>query len=142
MPRRTPRLVLAVVALAAAAMLPSCAKASPSDETTPLPTVKAADYVDLTGRASVKIVVVDNVFQPQYARISAGTKVTFQNAGRNPHNVISVTPGQFTDVPTDKFSPGSSVVVELPDSGEVPFYCSLHGTPRSGMNGRIVVVPK
>ena len=131
-----------LAAAALALVLPSCAKASPSSSTTPLPSVKASDYTDLTGRSSVKIVVVDNSFQPQYARISAGTTVTFRNAGRNPHNVISVNAGQFTDVPTDKFAPGASVVVKLPDEGEVPFYCSLHGTPRAGMNGRIVVVPK
>lgn len=137
------RPLLVVAAAAVVVLVPSCAKSSsPSDQTTPLPSVAAADFTDLTGRASVKIVVTDNAFTPQYARISAGTKVTFQNVGRNPHNVISVSSGQFTDVPTDKFAPGTSVVVALPDSGEVPYYCSLHGTPRAGMNGRIVIVPK
>ena len=56
-------------------------------------------------------------------------------------DVIAVQEGQFTDIPTDKFQPGDSGTITVPDTpGEVPYYCSLHGTPRAGMVGRLLVV--
>ncbi|MFM7068316.1 MAG: cupredoxin domain-containing protein [Actinomycetes bacterium] len=130
-------LVVAVVVLGAS----GCGGESTTDTTTPLPTVKLSDYADQTGQSAVTIQVIDNSFRPQFTKVSPGTKVTFRNLGRNPHNVISVNVGQFTDIPTDAFSPGQSGTITVPDTaGEVPFYCSLHGTPRMGMNGRLLVV--
>lgn len=141
--RSRPRTVLAVALVGVAALLPA-ACAGDSGETggpTPLPSVKASDYADQTGKAEVKVVALDNTFRPQYVKVSPGTKVVFTNQGRNAHNVISVNEGQFTDLPTDKFQSGDEGTVTAPDEpGEVPYYCSLHGTPRAGMNGRILVV--
>jgi len=140
--RQSPRPLRQLVLCAAGALVllaPSCGKDSPSDSTTPLPTVPAASIADATGKANVTVVALDNSYRPQYVKVSPGTKITFKNAGRNPHNVISVNAGQFTDIPTDKLMPGTSGTIEIPKSGEVPYYCSLHGTPRAGMFGRIFI---
>ena len=125
--------------------VPACSSGSNSStpSTTPLPKVPAGSWVDKPGQSTVAIQVVDNAFRSQFTKVSPGTKVTFSNVGRNPHNVVSVNSNQFTDIPTDKFQPGMSGTITVPDQpGEVPFYCSLHGTPRAGMNGRLLVVAK
>ena len=31
--------------------------------------------------------------------------------------------------------------LKFTEDGTFPYYCSLHGTARLGMNGRIIVVP-
>lgn len=140
LPSRPVRL-LAVAGLLAVLAAPACGNSSSSTSTTPLPPVPASDYADQTGKAEITIQAVDNSYRTQYTKVSPGTKVTFENRGRNPHNVIAVKEGQFTDIPTDKFQPGDSGTITVPDTpGEVPFYCSLHGTPRAGMTGRLLVV--
>lgn len=141
--RRRPRpaRLLAAAGLLAVLAVPACGNSSSSPATSSLPPVPASEYVDQTGKAEITIQVVDNSYRTQYTKVSPGTKVTFKNLGRNPHNVISVTSGQFTDIPTDKLQPGDSGTITVPDTpGEVPYYCSLHGTPRAGMNGRLLVV--
>ena len=139
--RPRPARLLAAAGLLALLVVPACAENSSPPTTTPLPKVPASEYTDQTGKAEVTIQVVDNSFRTQYTKVSPGTKVTFRNLGRNPHNVISVTSGQFTDIPTDKLQPGDSGTITVPTTpGEVPYYCSLHGTPRAGMNGRLLVV--
>ena len=139
--RPRPARLLAAAGLLALLVVPACGEDSSSPTTTPLPSVPASSWVDKTGKDTVEIQVVDNAFRPQFAKVSPGTKVTFTNVGRNPHNVISVTAGQFTDIPTDKFQPDMSGTITVPtEPGEVPYYCSLHGTPRAGMNGRLLVV--
>ncbi len=139
LPSRPVRL-LAVVGLLAVLAVPACGNSESSSSTT-LPPVPESDYVDQTGKAEITIQAVDNSYRSQYTKVSPGTKVTFENRGRNPHNVIAVQEGQFTDIPTDKFQPGDSGTITVPDTpGEVPYYCSLHGTPRAGMVGRLLVV--
>ena len=140
LPSRPVRL-LAAAGLLAVLAVPSCGNSSSSPTTTPLPPVPASEYADQTGKAEITIQAVDNSFRTQYTKVSPGTKVTFTNMGRNPHNGVGVKEGQFTDIPTDKFQPGDSGTITVPDTpGEVPFYCSLHGTPRAGMTGRLLVV--
>lgn len=131
---------LAVVLVAAVALV-GCGDDSGGDATAGLPEVADADYVDMTGEDSVTIDAKDNVFDPQYVTVSPGTKVVFDNRGRNPHNVIAVQQGAFTDVPTDKLQPGDTAEVIFDDEGDFPYYCSLHATPSKGMTGRVRVAP-
>ena len=46
-----------------------------------------------TGHAKVTVEAVDNAFEPKFTSVSKGTTVTFDNAGHNKHNVISVGDG-------------------------------------------------
>ncbi len=140
--RSRPVRLLAAAGLLAVLAVPACGNSSSSSpSTTPLPKVADSEYADQTGKAEVTIQVVDNSYRTQYTKVSPGTKVTFKNVGRNPHNVIAVNEGQFTDIPTDKLQPGDSGTITVPSTpGEVPYYCSLHGTPRAGMTGRLLVV--
>jgi plastocyanin len=113
--------------------------AAPTDVAAELPDVPESDYEDLTGQASVVIEARDNTFVPQYAVVSPGTEITFENRGRNPHNVIAVEAGAFVDIPTEDLQPGDSPSMVMEDPGDFPYYCSLHATPSRGMIGRIRV---
>lgn len=101
---------------------------------------KSVKWTDETGKGAVEVDARDNSFHPEYMTVSPGTKVTFDNKGRNPHNVIPVTKGEFKTVEVQDFQPGDTVVRTFDKPGEYRYYCSLHGTPTQGMTGRIKVV--
>jgi plastocyanin len=93
-----------------------------------------------TGKGSVVVAARDNAFTPPYVEVSRGTVVTFQNEGRNPHNVVPVDDGSFLRVDSDEFRSGATVTRTFDEVGDHPFYCSLHGTTTKGMVGAIRVV--
>ncbi len=135
-------LVLVVAVLAAGCSDDGSSSESGSgakDPTADLPKVEDSEFVDMTGESEVTIEAKDNKFEPQFVTVSPGTKVTFENKGRNPHNVIPVDTSEFDAVPTDKFQPDDVATIQLDDAGIYPYYCSLHGTPSAGMDGRIRV---
>lgn len=106
---------------------------------TDLPEVPDSEFVDMTGESEVVITAKDNVFDPQFVTVSPGTKITFDNRGRNPHNVIPVEEDQFESIPADDLQPGDVRAITVDDDELYPYYCSLHGTPTAGMDGRIRV---
>ena len=97
------------------------------------------DFVDRTDTSKFTIGAVDNNFRPEYVEVTAGTKVTFENVGRNRHNVIAIDDG-FTTIETDEFTPDDAVTLTFDQAGDFPYYCTLHGTPTKGMTGAIRVV--
>jgi plastocyanin len=124
---------LALVAVAVAATVTACGSDGGGVS------LDGKKFVDRQGRRSVTIDAVDNSFEPEYVAVSAGTKITFTNSGRNRHDVIAVDHG-FTDVEPANFTPDDSVTVTFSTPGDYPYYCSLHGTPTKGMIGGIRVV--
>lgn len=97
-------------------------------------------WTDKTANDEVEVDAKDNTFSVQYITVKAGTKVTFDNRGRNPHNVISVDKGKFETVEVNKFQPGDTAERTFDTPGEYAYYCSLHGTPTAGMIGGVKVV--
>ena len=95
----------------------------------------------MTGRAAVTIKAGDDYFTPRYTKVSRGTVVTFQNGGRNAHNVLATVHGSTPTIETAAFQPDAKVRVRFATAGDYPFSCSLHGSPSGGMNGRVLVVP-
>ena len=98
------------------------------------------EFVDETGSDAVTIDAVDNSYRAQYVEVSAGTTVTFENRGRNPHNVIPAEEGAFETVEAADFDPEDTADIVFDEPGDYPYYCSLHGTPTDGMIGGIRVV--
>jgi plastocyanin len=96
-------------------------------------------FQDSTGQADVAIQVRDNAFVGQYVAVSAGTTVTFDNRGRNPHDVVPVEDTAFAEVPTESLQPGEAATVTFAEPGNYPYYCTLHGTETAGMFGIIRV---
>jgi plastocyanin len=101
--------------------------------------VPQSEFVDKTSLPEVTVMVKDNVYSPQYITVSPGTKVVFNNVGRNPHNVIPVQKGAFEQIATDDLQPDEQAQVIFDAPGMYPYFCSLHGTPKAGMNGRVQV---
>ncbi|MCB1257643.1 MAG: cupredoxin domain-containing protein [Microthrixaceae bacterium] len=133
-----------VLALAVAVLLVGCggsdnnadnANSGPAG----LPTIPEKSWVDQTGKKKVVVDTRDNVYVPENIIVSPGTEIVFENTGRNPHNVIPAQKGDFEEIPVSKLQPKDSASITLDSEGEIPFYCSLHGTPKAGMKGRIKV---
>lgn len=144
-PRRRSRLAVGAVVALLALVGAACGGdddggSAGGGATADLPTVEDSEYVDETGETAVTVQARDNVFVPQYVTVTKGTEVTFDNRGRNPHNVIAVEAGAFTDIPTEDLQPGDTASIVFDEVGEFPYYCSLHATPSKGMTGRIRVV--
>ena len=99
-----------------------------------------ADFEDLTGKAKVVVQARDNSFVSQYVTVSAGTEVTFDNRGRNPHNAVPVDEGAFEGIDTEALQPGDAGAVVFDEPGDYAYYCTLHGTETAGMVGTIRVV--
>ena len=97
-------------------------------------------FDDETGNAHVVVKAVDNNFQAQFITVEKGTTVTFQNDGRNRHDVVPDKDGAFPEIPTDQFDPGYTGQVTFNKPGVYGYYCSLHGTPAKGMYGVVKVV--
>ena len=97
-------------------------------------------FTDMTGQDEVVVEGLDNSFRPRYIEVKAGTAVTFRNDGRNPHNVLAVEKGAFEDIETQDFKPTDEGTITFDEPGDVPYYCSLHGTKTKGMTGAVRVV--
>ena len=82
----------------------------------------------------------DNVYVEQFIEVKKGTTITWENTGRNRHNVLPDDEGDFTEVPADELDPGMKASVTFDKVGEFGYYCSLHGTATKGMFGAIKVV--
>lgn len=138
-----PRAAL-LLALSALLAVPSCASgdersgSGPGAATATTVTVPASRFVSKTGAADVEVPITDNDFNPPYVIVTKGTKVTWNNTGRNTHNVRPSISGAFSA--TDSVQPGAAYEVTFDRAGDFPYYCSIHGTARSGQNGVIRVV--
>lgn len=102
--------------------------------------LSSTKFTDMTAQDAVVVDATDNSFKPRYIEVKAGTTVTFRNDGRNPHNVLAVEKEAFEDVDTADFKPKAEAKITFDEPGDVPFYCSLHGTRTKGMTGAVRVV--
>lgn len=86
---------------------------------------------------------IDNDFEPKHLVVKAGTEVTFDNVGRNVHDVVPNDPKAFDfGVASEKFGPGATKAFTFSKPGTYFYYCSLHATATAGsMRGLITVEP-
>ncbi len=113
---------------------------TPADPNAPATTIDipADRLVDETGKQRVEVSVVDNTFEPSYLVVSPGTEIVFRNEGRNQHNVVPVETGRFDEIPTADFGPGKVGSITVDGEGDIPYYCSIHGTKK--LNGQSGVI--
>jgi plastocyanin len=131
-----------VVACVIAALLTVGALAGCGDDDSDSSGVDLSDkeFVDETGNDAVTVDALDNNFRPQYVEVSAGTTVTFENRGRNVHNVIPAEEGAFETIDAGEFEPEDTGDIVFDEPGDYPYYCSLHGNASAGMIGGLRVV--
>jgi len=87
--------------------------------------------------ATTSVEVRDSFFSPAANRVSPGAEVTWTwvNTALS-HNVIWVD-GALDNASTRQF--GSFSLSMPSEAGEYRYYCSVHGSPTSGMRGRVIV---
>lgn len=80
--------------------------------------------------------VRDNSFNPSSLTVTTGTTVTWSWTGSAPHDVTWVDPGSPADSPTQT---SGSYQRGFTTPGTFAYYCTVHGTPTSGMRGTVTV---
>ena len=96
-----------------------------------------ADVVVMDG-SEVQVSALDNTFRVADIQVKPGTKVVWENKGRNDHDVLPVS-GDAWGVQPDGFAPGDVYSTTFDEPGVYRYYCSIHGTTEEGMVGAIVV---
>lgn len=107
--------LLAVLLLAA--VVPAC-----SDSTEP--------------GTNADVTVQDNSFNPNAVSVDVGATVTWEWTGSNPHDVTWVganAPAASATQTTGTYQRTFNA------AGTYDYYCTVHGTPTSGMRGSVTV---
>jgi plastocyanin len=91
---------------------------------------------DSTAPNEATVQVEDNFFDPASASLAAGGTVSWQWGGSNQHNVTWVTQSGTSNSPTQVTG---SYTRNFSAAGTFDYYCTIHGTPTSGMRGSVVV---
>jgi plastocyanin len=91
---------------------------------------------------AVTVKMFDNRYEYTEIHVAAGGTVTFEGAGRNPHNAVDATGTWSTE---DEFGSldmleGDEATISFDEPGEYTFFCTYHGNADGeGMAGTIVV---
>lgn len=113
----------------------------PSAEETVLPVEEEAEEEAAVPAAIRTFTVLGSEyrFDPSSIAVQSGetVRITFQNDGNFPHNIIFSTLG----VGTRTISPGQTDTIEFvaPAAGTYNFICSVPGHEPSGMTGTMIV---
>lgn len=110
-------------------------------EGTTLPTDTVVVETYPASGATDSVVAIDNNFLPQTLTVVAGTEVVFTNNGRNAHNLVPADDPEATTwgVLETGFQPKSTYSRVFTTPGTYIYYCTIHGSPKAGMVGTIVV---
>lgn len=101
--------------------------------------VSACGYGDSPsepGNRTATVAVVDDSFDPSSVTVETGGTVTWEWQGSNEHNV-TWSSADLADSSTQVS--GSHSVTMPSDTGNYDYYCTIHGTPTSGMRGTVTV---
>jgi plastocyanin len=82
------------------------------------------------------IEVRDNTFSPSGFSTTAGSTVTWDWTGATPHNVTWVGAGAPGPSPTQTTGTYQRT---FDAAGTYDYYCTIHGTPTTGMRGTVTV---
>ena len=99
-----------------------------------LPAMACGEALGPNGEKLVK--VTDDAFDPSTKSIKVGDKVQWQWSGSHQHNVtwvVSTGTGNSATQTTGTYTRDFS------SAGSYTYYCSIHGTANSGMQGTVVV---
>jgi plastocyanin len=94
-----------------------------------LPALACGDSNDAT-----EVSVKDDVFDPASRTVSVGATVSWQWSGTHQHNVTWVVASTNSATQTT-----GTFMRTFATAGSYVYYCTIHGTPTTGMQGTIVV---
>ena len=99
--------------------------------------------VSLVEGVTVEVRVLDNRYVPGQVTVKPGTQVVFVNDGRNDHNVTPAEDpagGGFDyTIKTEDLLVGKKATRRFTEPGTFVFYCTIHGTAKAGMTGKVIV---
>lgn len=95
---------------------------------------------DPAGPASNEIVIENSVFSPTTKTVGMGAVVTWTNQDAVQHNIISTTVPSGAASFNGSAAGSGSFQATVNSAGTYQYYCSIHGTPTTGMRGSISVV--
>jgi plastocyanin len=116
-----------------------CGSASGGPKQTGAPIATTTSTIGPVQSGDVAVAAIDNNFKAENITVTAGSKVTWTNSGRNDHNVKPVDGGDF-GVDTAGFKPGATYTATFATPGTYHYFCSIHGTTARGMVGTVQVV--
>lgn len=129
------RALAAAGSLALTALLAACRDDGPVARQAGVPPPEGEEGTGV----EVNVQSIDNTFRPDRIEIALGTAVVWTNLGRTEHDILPAE-GDAWGVATEDFPPDATYRHVFTEPGEVPYYCSIHGTPTRGMVGVIVVL--
>ncbi len=87
----------------------------------------------------VQVEVENDQFDPASVQLTVGGTVAWVWAGSSrQHNILPIAPATRPNQPTVRDGP-FTYEDTFPAPGTYRYYCSIHGTPNSGMRGEVVV---
>jgi plastocyanin len=92
-----------------------------------------------TSTATVQVLAIDNLFEPEQLSVSAGTAVVWRNGGLVYHNVVPEQESYGFGVDQTSFDVGDSYTFVFTTPGTYRYYCDIHGTIDVGMIGTVNV---
>lgn len=131
----TVRAAAFVVILGFAATLPGCGNGD-SGTAPPPGTPPGNDTGNGSFVSTTAVSVADDVFNPQNTQVEGGATITWTWSGQNPHDVTWAEGG--LDNSSTKSS-GTHDVTMPSTAGDYVYYCTVHGSPSSGMRGVVRV---
>ncbi len=90
------------------------------------------------GPRKATVEALDNTFQLGAVQVGVGATVDWRNNGHNVHDIVPVGSKDW-GVTASQFKPGAAYDHTFDKPGVYHYYCTIHGTPTSGMIGTIVV---
>lgn len=91
------------------------------------------------GPGPSQVFLQSSAFNPTSRTVSVGTTVTWVNKDGYTHNVTySSGPGTAF---AGTLAGGASYAHQFTTAGTYEYYCTIHGTPTSGMHATVVVTP-
>lgn len=91
------------------------------------------------GNTNGMVTVDDDVFNPNAASVDVGGMVTWEWQGSNDHNVTFVNPINGGSAPASATQASGSYSLTFSTAGSFDYYCTIHGTPTTGMRGSVTV---
>ncbi len=110
------------------------------NDSTAKDSIENTEVEDHRGEAEVTIRVTDNLFTPQNVRVDPGTKIVFDNQGRNIHEIGAFGGDGFgLGFGINQIKVGAKYEFTFAEPGTYRYFCVLHGSNVVGMIGAVVV---
>ncbi len=90
-----------------------------------------------SGPGPNQVFLQNTAFNPTTLTVSAGTMVTWSNKDGFTHNVTSSSgPAAFS---SGSLGSGATYQFTFMTAGTYQYYCTIHGTPTTGMHATVIV---